>query len=42
MQVADMEALAARAGLDLVTLYIWWDGRSKAHADAAAARREDG
>jgi hypothetical protein len=29
MEVAEMETLAASVGIDLVTLYIWWDGRSK-------------
>ena len=31
MEVAEMEELAASAGVDLVTLYIWWDARSKVH-----------
>ncbi len=31
MEVAAMEQLADEVGIDLVTLYIWWDGRSKEH-----------
>jgi hypothetical protein len=38
MEVVEMETLAASVGIDLVTLYIWWDGRSKGREEGGGGK----